>query len=250
MRNTIGDMWRNATRWVSRTNESYEDFLVELEEWGDADPELWILEDFVVRDRRQEVRTKKLKRGRPHGYRSWDEITGVTNHQTACLLPAGHPKLLAVPAHAHVSQRAIITLLQPATAYMHQAHHLNGETIGVECEARAGYIEGQARGFWRRKSEKKAGKTYADLAHEATDGQLEALAALHRYYAAKKARMCPDAELLGLYTHRQGHRSRTSDPGSRIAQFLHRNLVLSGEYRDVSHETRGAGNPWPEEWKQ
>ncbi len=211
-------------------------------------------EAVTVQDIRETPRSDKHKRGRRRGLRSWDTITGICLHQTASPLGSQHRLLPAVPAHAHVGQDGIVTLLQPATAYMYHAHALNRFTIGIEVEARAAGTEGLMSTFWRSSKEKAAGTSPESLTREATAIQLRSLDALICYYIDLHRRNAsPPVSLLGLYAHRQGHASRTSDPGSKIARHVFREFCASptsshGILRDTTTETYGSGKPWPREW--
>jgi N-acetyl-anhydromuramyl-L-alanine amidase AmpD len=83
---------------------------------------------------------------------------------------------------------------------MHHGHNLNSFTFGIEIECRA---RGWGGAFWPKRSD-------ADrLAREATDEQLDALVAVMDWC---ESQLGP----LTWYAHRQGHASRTTDPGERI----------------------------------
>ena len=261
---TPGDLARALKAALStEPREAMAAYVRELMSHGD---EWQALERFTVQDYRDHPRPKGLKRGRSKGIRAWSDITGICLHQTASPVGHDHPRLLGVPAHSHVSQEGVITLLQPATAYMWHGHALNRFTIGIEVEARADGIEGDPSTFWRSPRERNGYRNWRgkwvppksrdQLRSEATDKQLRALDALIRYYIRLHRRNAsPPVQPLGLYAHRQGHKSRVSDPGSRIAGFVYRNLVDEGfRFRhylvDTTGETYGGGRPWPQEWKR
>lgn len=216
----------------------------------------------VAHDFRTVVRSEPFKRGRPVGTRAWSKIVGITWHQTASgELDESHAKLLAIPAHILLHRSGRWSLLHPPTAYVQHGHALNGGTIGIEVDARAAGVAGDPRTFWRSTREKEGyvdeskrrypPKDYHSLVREATDAQLAAIPLIMRWCADELA--AHGGKLLGNWAHRQGHSSRTTDPGSRIWQAveraegqLRRDGIILNDYRD---RTLGSGKPIPKEWR-
>ena len=102
------------------------------------------------------------------------------------------------------------------------------------------------RTFWRSNAERAAGTPAEQLLRESTDEQLVALDELVRFYLDEVTGM--GGSIRGLWAHRQGHQSRTSDPGSRIwsvAERVRRDCGLA----DVRDQVLGTGTPIPKEWR-
>lgn len=205
----------------------------------------------IVRDLRDVPDSERPARGRAVGTRRVAAVTGLCWHQTAAEgLGPDHPRLLSLPAHAHVGETrsglVIVTLLHRVTDYVYHGHGWNRSTIGIEVQARAAGIETDARSFWRSRKEKAAGLTHDDLKHEVSDGVLKACGATMRYYAAlMDARNVP-LECLN-HTHRQSAR-KPSDPGSRIALHVAKEARSLGWTIDHSATVLGKGSPQPDIW--
>lgn len=215
------------------------------------------LHGLTVHDRRAEPRPKG-SRGRPREPRKWSEIFGVTVHQTASgHLHADHRSVTNIPAHAIIHQDDAITLLHPAVLRMPHGNALNGPTIGVEVDCRVpGLLDDPStepredrRSFWLGQKAKNEGKSMEELIVPATSGQMNSLEKLLLYYHGMFITHAPDKhhEHWGVYTHRQGHSSRASDPGQFIAQHLEV-LRAAENWKDVSLERYGTGRPQPDQW--
>lgn len=188
-------------------------------------------------------------RARIIAVRPWTKIVGITLHQTATAdFAPSHSGLDDVPAHAMVHRDGRVSLLHHPTARVQHGHALNGGTIGIEIACRAAGTEGDPATFWRSAKEKAAGRTYAQLVAEATDIQLAAVRDLVRYYFDLVADN--GGEIRGLWAHRQGHESRTSDPGSRIWRGVAEPLRHELELADVRDLTLGSGTKVPAQWRE
>jgi len=178
-------------------------------------------------DLRQVERSAKHKRGRAHGTRQLAQVTTLWIHQTAALL--GSPdRFMSVPAHCGVDLQAGGILMHPLRAYMYHAQKANRFTVGMEVACRAAGIEGDPLTFWRSRKEKKSGRFYSELVREATDDQLVTAQHLVAYYIEevdRQARPLRDQGIdvpgiVAIGTHRNSHKSRTGDPGSRIYEHV------------------------------
>lgn len=190
---------------------------------------------------------KTKKRGKSHGRRKWKNVTGITLHQTAVDFGTNPKRLLNVPVHGGTLRDGQIVLIHDATDYLWHAHALNKKDIGIEVSCRAAGIEGLAASFWRSKKEKEKGKLYGSLVKEATDIQIEATKELCRYYI--KLVKEHGGEIKYIHAHRQGHKSRVSDPGSRIWEKVA--VEIQKEFGLTSHPVGwkiGSGNPIPQIW--
>ena len=200
----------------------------------------------IVNDLRN-LNRPKGSRGEVKRKRTVDKIVGITLHQTATAdFPPSHKGLPKLPAHALVHRDGSISLLHHPTNVVFHGHALNGGTIGIEVAARAAGTEGDMKTLWVSKKEKAAGKKPVQLVREATDAQLAALEELVRHYIDEIGTQ--GGSIRGLWAHRQGHSSRTSDPGSRIYTVAERVRLALG-LEDVRDLKLGSGKTIPPAWR-
>ncbi|MBK6671648.1 MAG: hypothetical protein IPG46_19070 [Actinobacteria bacterium] len=197
--------------------------------------------------RRADRSNPKYKRGRSVGARRWDEVLGQTLHQTAtAALTPDHPMLLAIPAHDLVFPDGTVVLLHRTTSYVYHGHALNKLTTGTEYVCRAAGVEGDYGTVWLGKTDRAKGRTARDVVVEITDAQaasgLELLRWRNRQVAANGGRV------RAIWSHRQGHESRRSDPGSRIWQRVAIPATRELDLADVSGLHVGSGKPNPDVW--
>lgn len=203
-----------------------------------------------VHDHRDADRSdSRFARGRAKGARSWSKVVGITWHQTATRdFGPYHPGLLAVPAHIMIHRDGSCSLLHPLTALVWHGHALNGGTVGVEVACRAAGVEGDASTFWRSRDEVARGKSMADLGNEANEAQLAAIPAVMEWVFREV--LDHGGSLRANWAHRQGHKSRASDPGSRIWKAVKAaELSTHLPFVDVQDKTLGSGMPIPKEWR-
>ncbi len=190
----------------------------------------------------------KRGRSKARGTRPWSQVGGICLHQTA--VGPGHMgrrSIRGVPAHAVVGVDAVYLLWDPTVVLWH-GHAANRWTIGIEIDCRAARIEGDDRTVWLSRRDKAARRTASDVLREATNAQLDAAASLCRYYDGLR-----DSHDSGgptaVIAHRQSHRSRVGDPGSRIWQGVKARLADEPDIEFPEDETWGSGKPIPEEWR-
>ncbi len=173
-------------------------------------------------DLRGRERTAKDKRGRSKGTRAYSRVTGIALHQPAVNIREPE-RTLSWPVHGAVlagphENSARVVLLHDPTAYLYHGHGFNRRDIGIEVGARACGIEGDPRTLWLpKKHSHLEGEARLAKAVEATGGQLEGCRRLMRYYAQQVE--ANGGRLEYIHAHRQSHKSRVSDPGSRIWQY-------------------------------
>lgn len=211
---TLADVVRTAADWTP-TGGALAEPSDDLELDGEGPFDLLVSELAAhgagVYDFRQHARTG---RGRAHGTRKLASVTAILDHQTAAVIRSPH-SAKGIPTHAVILDNADVVLNHPIRAYLYGAHTANRFTVQIEHSARAAGIEGDARTFWRSSRERAAGRTYSELVHEVDDRQIRSSLALHWYYFREIVRQ--GGQLVRQMTHRESHSSRTSDPGSRIA---------------------------------
>ncbi len=211
----------------------------------------------VAHDFRGLPREDKHERGRPAGVRPISNVVGLTWHCTASgELDEDHPNLEGIPAGLLIHRSGAVTLLGNFTDYMEHGHALNGGTFGIEVDCRPARIEGDPRTFWRSKEEETGWrtyddgrppkfvgiKTYDDLVCEATHAQLEVIPVVMRWCMSEVARLGGKPGVRANWAHRQGHWSRTGDPGERVWTAVRSAGARLG-LADVEHRTLGSGNP-------
>lgn len=175
------------------------------------------------------------------GVRSWRAITGITLHQTACVLGEDPERWETIGAHVGVTRGGRAMWLHDFTDVVIHGNGFNGSTVGIECDGMYAGIEGEWRTFWRPASE-------PGRQPQTPTPELELAArAVIRWVVAEVARH--GGRVKHLFAHRQASADRPSDPGSalwqRVAMPAHEELGLDAGppgYRI------GTGLPLPEAW--
>jgi len=200
----------------------------------------------IEADLRGMPRTKS--RGEAKGSRRWDQITGITLHQTAVDFGLNPERLLNVPVHGATLHDGAIVLLHDPTSIVWHGNGLNRRDIGIEVSCRAAGIEGDPRTLWLPK--KLAHLKGAERLHhatEASDIQIIATRRLVQYYCELVAEN--GGRIQYIHAHRQAHASRVSDPGSRIWKgvgvWAQEELALEA---GPPRFKLGTGKPLPDAW--
>ena len=182
-------------------------------------------------------------RGEARGTRDIRTVDTLMFHQMAATINDPE-RCLGIPSHGAVLRGGDIVLLHPVRSYLWHGHAANRFSIGIEIAARAAGIDGDPNTFWRSKREREMGLTYDDLGAEATPVQIEAANIMADYYTEEVARQRGQIDY--VMDHRNSHKSRVSDPGSRI----HKHVTLATRKRcTLQHrDPVGSGKPNPTTW--
>jgi len=175
------------------------------------------------------------------GRRSWNQIAGITLHQTACVLGERPQRWATVVAHLGVTRGGQVIWMHDFEKIVWHGNGFNNRTIGIEMDGTYAGIEGDDRTFWRPADE-------PDRAPQAPTAELiEAAKATVRWICEEVSRHGGRVEQ--LVAHRQASNQRQSDPGSalwqQVALPLHAELKLSDGGPGY---TVGNGIPIPEPW--
>jgi N-acetyl-anhydromuramyl-L-alanine amidase AmpD len=176
-----------------------------------------------------------------YGRRAWSKITGITLHQTACVMGERPLRWATLGAHLGVTREGRVIWVHDFEKLTVHAHGFNSNTVGIEMDGTYAGVEGDDRTFWRPRDEpnRQPQTPTAEL--------VEAAKATVRWICAEVARHGGRVEL--LVAHRQASSDRQSDPGSalwqQVGMALHTELGLSdggAGYRI------GDGYAIPERW--
>ena len=209
--------------------------------------------DVELHDFRQHVR-KKGGRGEAKGTRKLEKCTAICWHQMAVAID--NPRTcLGIPAHIAVIRRGDVVLLHPLRAYLYHGHAANRFSIGVEIACRAAGIEDEPRTFWRSRGDKEKGRAFDTLVREATDKQIAVALAVGDYIVEEIGRQAATERAAGARPpgivaqmfHRNSHKSRTSDTGSRLALNVVKPLAVKHAH-EFGGPVVGSGAPTPTAW--
>jgi N-acetyl-anhydromuramyl-L-alanine amidase AmpD len=175
------------------------------------------------------------------GRRSWTQITGMTLHQTACLLGERPQRWGTVVAHLGVTRAGQVLWMHDFEKVVWHGNGFNSFTIGIEMDGTYAGIEGEDRTFWRPADE-------PDRKPQAPTLELvEGAKATVRWICHEVARH--GGRIQRLLAHRQSSSARQCDPGSalwqQVAMPLHKELGLDDGGPGY---TVGTGCPIPEKW--
>jgi hypothetical protein len=169
--------------------------------------------------------------------RSWDDITGVTLHQTGCRMPSDPHKWRRLNAHIGLPKDGGIVLVNAMTDMIWHGQGLSQSTIGIEIEGNFMGVEGKPHTLW------KGGGPAAHL----TDGQLLAIPELFKYL---QFQFGANGQIWSVVRgHRQSSRSRCGDPGSAIWKNVAMPWIEKLKATDGGPGwSKGTGRPIPGDW--
>lgn len=174
--------------------------------------------------------------------RSWAATTGITLHQTACVLGERPERWDTVGAHFGVTRRGAVMQLHDIDRIVAHGNGWNAQCVGIEIDGLYAGIEGDISTVWDDPSTpaREQGMTLTPEAIEATR-------ALIRWIVEGVARH--GGQVRALVAHRQSSATRRNDPGSAIWQAvalpMHAELGLSDGGVGFAI---GDGRPVPEAW--
>lgn len=177
-----------------------------------------------------------------YGRRSWDRITGICLHQTACLLGQRPQRWQTIGAHLGVMRSGDVVWAHDFDKLVVHGNGWNTQTVGIEIDGLYAGVQGDNSTVWDDPSTSahERGMTPTAEAMEATRQAI-------RWICSEVARN--GGEVKALVAHRQASSSRRNDPGSAIWQSvalpLHDELGLSDGGVGF---TLGNGLPIPEAW--
>lgn len=157
------------------------------------------------------------------GHRPWSQVTGITLHQTACVLGERPARWATIGAHVGITRAGQIVWMHDFTTLVWHGNGFNGSTVGIECDGMYAGVEGDPRTFWRPASDPMR------QPQEPTPDLVESARAAIRWIVAEVARHGGQVRL--LVAHRQSSDQRRSDPGSalwqRVAMPMHAELGMT-----------------------
>lgn len=169
--------------------------------------------------------------------RSWDQIKGVTLHQTGCEMPKRPMGWGRVNAHYGITQEGLAILINGPLDMIWHAQGLSKSTIGVEIEGNYCGIESNPHTLW----EPGGGP------HNVNDLMLDAAEVVFDDILRQFTDAGQRWDL--VYGHRQSSKNRRADPGQeiwrKIGEPWSRRLALS---RYLPKKSFGKGRPIPKAW--
>jgi len=217
------------------------------------EPEIWVPPNF--HDYREAAAKKRKKKGRrKRKTNALADVTGITLHQTACLL--GNRARLGFGVQFTVSRSGRIHYYWDVQDRCYHAQNVfNRHDVGIEID---GYYAGihsdpvqRKKTFWKPKSRPNRKPL------ELSDEQVESVRNLIRYIVEEIARR--GGEIIWIHHHRHTAPSRISDCGELLWKacglWAQEELGLSDggngfyvKYRSKSKRKYTQGRPTPIEW--
>jgi hypothetical protein len=176
-----------------------------------------------------------------YGKRPWSKVTGVTLHQTACLLGENPTRWKDIGCHWGVTRSGKAIYLSDPTWLVAHGNGLNGSDIGIEIDGYYAGIEGDPSTLWRPEYDPKRKPLMA------TSESIDSVKQIVRYTTALVA--SNGGKLRYIHAHRQASVDRRSDPGSHLWRHVGMALMAELDLADGGKGwTVGSGLPIPEAW--
>jgi hypothetical protein len=177
-----------------------------------------------------------------YGKRTWQNVTGITLHQTACVLGERPGRWAGVGAHVGVTRGGTVIHLHDFTELVVHGNGWNTQCVGIEMDGLYEGIAGDLSTLWDDPS-----TPMRERPNIVTNALIEAAKAAVRWICADVARH--GGHVRFLVAHRQSSETRQNDPGSALWQAvalpLQAELGLSDGGAGFAI---GKGRPIPEAW--
>lgn len=173
--------------------------------------------------------------------RTWQEVTGICLHQTACNLGERPQRWATVGAHLGITREGKVVWMHDLDYAIVHGNGFNTHTVGIEMDGMYAGIEGNLETFWRPpgQPDRQPQSPTAELVEAAKQTVKWICSEVERH----------GGKVTSLVAHRQASNERQADPGSAlwkaVALPLHRELALSDGGPGFKIDT---GFPIPEAW--
>lgn len=151
----------------------------------------------------------RASKDKVYGRRTWENTTGITLHQTACVLGEREERWLNVGCHVGITRAGKILWLHDFDDLVVHGNGFNSQCVGFEIDGLYAGVDGDPKTVWDNPE---------TAAHEQgmtpTPVQLEAVKHACRWVAHEVAHK--GGKLKALVAHRQASDTRRNDPGSAI----------------------------------
>jgi hypothetical protein len=174
-------------------------------------------------------------------HRAWEQVTGVTLHQTACHLGEAPDRWKSLGAHLGITREGKILWMHDFDNAVVHGNGLNSHTVGIEMDGYYAGVEGDLKTFWRPTDAPKRKPMVP------TPALIEAAHQAVRWIVAIVA--AHGGTVTGMRAHRQASKTRQSDPGSALWKAVALPLMEELKLSDGGpFECIGSGKPIPEAW--
>lgn len=163
-------------------------------------------------------------RANDRGGRPWSKVTGITLHQTACVLGERPARWDTLGAHVGVTRAGKVIHVHEFNRIVWHGNGFNSQCIGVEMDGLYAGVDGDPSTVWDNPA-----TTQHETGMAVTPELVEAALDTIRWICAEVSRHGGKVKV--LVAHRQSSATRRNDPGSaiwtRVALPLHAELKLS-----------------------
>ena len=191
------------------------------------------------------VRDKKVRKKLSGRTRLWDQITGITWHQTAVQMGERPGRYDSMGAHIAITQQGKVIWVHDFDKIVYHANGFNNRTIGIEVVGAFPGITGDLsrRSFWRPKERPNMRPT------KLTDECVQACHDTSKWIVEMVKRH--GGKLKFMLAHRQSSGTRRNDPGEEIWQRCV--MPMMKKYK-LTHGGKSfkidKGRPIPENWDE
>ncbi len=145
--------------------------------------------------------------------RAWSTVTGITLHQTACVLGERPGRWLNVGCHVGITRGGQRLWLHDFDARVVHGNGWNTQCVGIEMDGLYEGIAGDPKTLWDDPSTK-----YREVGQTPTPELVQAAKEAVRWICARVAEH--GGKVRALVAHRQSSESRRDDPGSALWQAV------------------------------
>ncbi|MCP4674550.1 MAG: hypothetical protein GY854_03335 [Deltaproteobacteria bacterium] len=169
--------------------------------------------------------------------RRWDQIRGVTLHQTGCRMSSRPERWDNLNAHVGITEEGVVILANDPTDMIWHAQRLSPSTIGIEISGNFLGIEEKPNSYWKPGG---GPQHLSNLQINAADRLFDWLRDEFKRNGQPWTR---------VHAHRQSSRTRGGDPGSRVWQEIAMKWIEKLGATDGGPDWKvGTGKPIPREW--
>lgn len=230
----LADHWKSPNEDKATVTPSELAFINTLSETRRKTP----LRPTGLHDLRQTADRRKVIRRR-----TWKEVTGITLHQTACVLGERTARWNGAGCHIGVTREGKVIWLHDFDYAVVHGNGFNGSTVGIELDGHYAGIDGDMKTYWRPKD--APGRMPQTPTNELIVAAMDVIRWICEEVSVHGGRVTQ------LLAHRQSSKDRQSDPGSalwqKVALPMMSTLSLSSGGKDYKI---GSGAPIPEAWDQ